>query len=472
MGIEQIELRQESRRRAPAPRNKGAKRSRRAGVIAGLIVLLLLVIAGILPRWRRQGELARAAEEKRNEVPTVQVIAPRQPAETSELTLPGATQAIQEAVVSARANGFVKRWLADIGARVREGQLLAEIDTPEVDQQLRQAQQESLEADQQLNQSRQELAQAQAALQQAQAGLKQAQTQSELARIELDRSNNLVGKGVVSRQETDQMQAAFNVRKADVDSALANVQLRQANVRAMEASIDARRSGLQARQANTQRIAELLSFRRVVAPFSGVITARNIDVGSLIQSGTPTGAAANGTSNAGGASGGGLFRIARNDVIRVFVNAPQTYAAAIRAGLKAEAQVRELPQQSFTGEVIHTANALDQATRTLLTEVQVPNPTGQILPGMYAQVKFALAPATRALIIPASALIVRAEGQFVAVVRDGKAHFRKVEVGRDFGQEIEVVSGLGEDEAVVITPSDALTEGGLVKAIKVERKKL
>src|SRR5262249_23180744 len=152
----------------------------------------------------------------------------------------------------------------------------------------------------------------------------------------------------------------------------------------------------------TQRVAELLSFRRVVAPFSGVITARNIDVGSLIQSGSPAGAPSN---SAGAAGGAGLFRLARNDVIRVFINAPQTYAASIRAGLKAEVQVRELPQQSFTGEVVRTANALDQATRTLLTEVQIPNPSRQILPGMYAQVKFALPPATRAVIIPASALI-------------------------------------------------------------------
>jgi multidrug efflux pump subunit AcrA (membrane-fusion protein) len=316
------------------------------------------------------------------------------------------------------------------------------------------------------------LAQAQAALQQAQANLKQAQTQHELARIELDRSNNLVSKGVVSRQETDQMQATYNVRKADVESAQANVQLRQANVRAMEAAIDARRSGAQARQANTQRVAELLSFRRVVAPFTGVVTARNIDVGSLIQSGGPAGASSNGqggSAGSGGANGAGLFRIARNDVIRVFVNAPQTYAAAIHAGLKAEVQVRELPQQSFTGEVVHTANALDQATRTLLTEVQVPNRDLQILPGMYAQVKFALPPVARALIIPASALLVRSDGQYVATVRDGKAHFQKVEVGRDFGQEIEIVSGLSGNDAVVTTPSDALTEGGPVKAVKVEQ---
>jgi membrane fusion protein, multidrug efflux system len=252
------------------------------------------------------------------------------------------------------------------------------------------------------------------------------------------------------------------VRKADVESAHANVQLRQANVRAMQASIDARRSGLQARQANTQRVAELLSFRRVIAPFSGVITARNIDVGSLIQSGE-----AAGNTN----SGGGLFRIARNEVIRVFVNVPQTHAASIRTGLKADIQVRELPQQAFTGEVVHTANALDPATRTLLAEVQVPNPSLQLLPGMYAQVKFALPPATRAMVIPASALIVRADGQFVAVIREGKAHFQKVEVGRDSGQDIEIVSGLSGDESVVITPSDALTEGGAVKAIKVEKSK-
>jgi RND family efflux transporter MFP subunit len=233
----------------------------------------------------------------------------------------------------------------------------------------------------------------------------------------------------------------------------------------MQASIDARRSGLQARQANTQRVAETLSFNRVVAPFSGVITARNIDVGSLIQSGASAGIAV------GGNNGGGLFRIARNDVIRVFINVPQTHSASIRTGLKADVQVRELPQQAFTGEVVHTANALDPATRTLLAEVQVPNPSLQLLPGMYAQVKFALPPATRAVVIPASALIVRADGQFVAVIREGKAHFQKVESGRDFGQELEIVSGLSGEDAIVVTPSDVLTEGGAVKAVKLEKNK-
>jgi len=463
MRTEPIDQNQKESRRAIHPESFRNKRSHAAAIIGGAALILLLLGAGVWPRWRRQSELAKAAEEKRNEIPTVQVTAPRQPAATSELTLPGATQAIQEAVISARSNGFVKRWYVDLGARVKSGQLLAEIDTPEVDQQLRQAQQESSEAEQQLIQSRQELAQSEAAVQAAQANLKQAQTQWELARIELERSKNLVGKGVVSQQETDQMQATFDARKADVESAQANVQLRQANVRAMQASIDARQSGLNARQANTKRVAELLSFRRIVAPFSGVITARNIDVGTLIQSG--------GSSvGVNGVTTGGLFRIAQADTIRVFINAPQTYAASIRIGLKAEVQVRELPQQSFNGAVVHTANALDQTTRTLLTEVQVPNPTLRLMPGMYAQVKFALPPATSVVVIPASALVVRSDGQFVALVRNGQAHYQKVEVGRDFGPEIEIVSGLTGEDAVVITPSDAIIEGGKVNTIKTEKK--
>jgi membrane fusion protein, multidrug efflux system len=462
MSTEQIDLSKETSRRSPAARNALTRHSRRTGVIAGALVILLVLTAGVWPRWRRQLELTRAAEQKRTEVPTIHVVTPKQPAATSDLTLPGATQAIQEAIIAARASGFVKRWYVDLGARVKEGQILAEIDTPEVDQQLRQAQQESSEADQQLNQSRQEFAQSEAGVQQAHASLRQAQTQLNLARIELDRSKNLVRKGVVSQQETDQMQASFDARQADVESAQANVSLRQANVRAMQASIDARRSGLSARQANTQRVAELLSFRRVTAPFSGVITTRNIDVGSLIQAG---GAAATGTNG-----GGGLFRIAKTDVMRVFVNAPQTHSASIHTGLKAEVQVRELPQQTFTGTVVHTANALDQATRTLLTEVQVPNPGQQLLPGMYAQVKFALPAPVRVVVIPASALVVRAEGQFVAIVRDGKVHFQKVEVGRDFGSEIEITSGLNGDESVVAIPSDVLQEGGAVKTISAEKK--
>lgn len=459
----------------------------------GIIALILLAV-GIIPRLRNSADLKVAASEKENSMPSVTVVSPRKPEETNALTLPGTTQAIQETVISARTNGYVRQNYADIGDRVREGQILAEIDTPELDQQLVQAQQElqsaRLEvkqaeqnvnrAEQDVLQVRQNLEQAQAELEQAQAGLKQTKTNRDLAGVTLNRSKNLVAQGIVPRQQTDERQAEFDVRESSVGVAEANIRNRQANIKAVQATInaklsdvaglkelvEARRAQARGQEANVARIAELQSFGRVTAPFSGVITARNVETGSLI---TPNGGTTGGNVSNPDNSLNGLFRIARVDTIRTFVNVPQSNLASIFPGLLAEIHIREFSDAKFEGKVIRTANALDAASRTLPVEVLIQNDNFRILPGMYAEVKFNLTQANNVVLVPASAVIVRPGGNFVAAVGENStAHFIKVETGREIGKEIEILNGLSGEEKVIATPIDGLREGSTVNPALAE----
>lgn len=475
----------------PAENNDNEK-NRRSGktvwlLAAGLVILLLLA-AGIIPRLRNQAELKVAASEKENSPPGVTVVSPRKPEATVELALPGTTQAIQETVISARTNGYVRRSLVDIGDRVNEGQLLAEIDTPELDQQLaqgrqelesarlevRQAEQNVNRAEQDVVQVRQNLEQAEAELEQAVAGLKQTKTNRDLARVTLTRSKNLVEQGIVPRQETDERQARFDVSEAGVGVAEANIRNRQANIRAAQATIrsklsdvaglkelvEARRAQVRGQEANVARLVELQSFGRVTAPFGGVITARNVDTGSLI---TPAGGTTGGNAASAGSAANGLFRIARVDSIRTFVNVPQANLASISPGLTAEIHIREFPDAKFEGRVVRTASALDSASRTLPVEVLIPNDDFRILPGMYAEVKFNLFRDNSIVLVPSSAIIVRPDGNFVATVGEGStAHFKKIETGRESGKDIEILSGLNGTERIVAIPFDGLREGTTV----------
>jgi RND family efflux transporter MFP subunit len=426
-------------------------------IAVGFLLVTLLVI-GILPRLKRNSELAASAQQQERAVPSVETITPRQADATNELVLPATTQAIQEIIVSARASGYVRRWLVGIGQPVRAGQLLAEIDVPEGNQLLSEAQQEAAEANQNVTQGRAELAQAQAEHEQAEAALKQARTNLELARVNLERSTTLVANGVLSRQDLDDKQATFDARQADVEAAQATVRSRQSAIKAQQSAIDARMSTSSARQANAQRFADLKSFQRVVAPFDGTITARYIEVGTLI---TPSG---------GTATAAGLYKISRLDTIRVFVNVPQTFAPAVNAGLETTIEVKELAPRKYTGKVIGTTHSVDQISRTMMAEIRFPNSDQQFLPGMYAQVKFTLPTTRRTVLIPAGALVVNRDGTQVILVRaDQTAHYQVVEVGRDFGKEVEILSGLDGSEAVIATPSDALHEGMRVQVTQTHK---
>jgi membrane fusion protein, multidrug efflux system len=356
-----------------------------------LAVLVALFAVGFVPRWRANAALVSSVRDQR---PTVTVTSSQRPSDAANLVLPGSTQAIQETAIYARTNGYVRKWNVDIGAKVEAGQLLAEIETPEVDQELNQAR----------------------------ANVAQASANSELARATLTRWQQLVDQKVVSSQEFDEKKSAADARAAD----------------------------LQVAQANVKRLEELQGFEKIVAPFTGIVTSRNIDNGNLVTSGSGQTAP--------------LFRLAQTDLLRIYVTVPQTQSRSIAPGQSATVSVREIPDKTFKAKVVRTSGALDPASRTLLTELQLPNGDGQLFPGMYAEVKFALPQDGRTLLIPGNAVMMRSDGPQVLVV-DAKQTIRarSVKLGRDLGDKVEIVSGLNPTESLVANPTDALRDGSEVK---------
>ena len=402
-----------------------------AAIFIGTTVLIAgAFLAGYIPLAKRTVLLRGEAQQQEQALPRVEVIQVARSSPSSELELPGDIQAITEAPILARADSYLARRMVDIGDRVQTGQLLAEIAAPELDQQVSQA--------------KANLQQAQAALDQALANQEQGKTNLELARVTAERWNSLASQGVVSKQDNDQYQAGYRAQLA--------------NVQALEKAVAAQRSNIAAAEANLARLQELEGYRQVKAPFEGVVTVRNLDVGALVNSGSTL-----------------LFRIAQTGTLRTYVNVPQASATFIHPGQPARLRVTSFPGRSFSGIVARTANALDPASRTLLVEVQVANADGALLPGMYTQVDLNLTLASQAraaapLLVPADALIVRAEGTEVAVVRpDHRVHLQKIEPGRDYGDRLEVLSGLQEGDTIVPNPGD-LSEGTEVNPVKAAEK--
>ncbi len=378
-------------------------------------LVVVAFIAGYLPWQKRQQVILTEARQQEETLPRVEVVRVGRSALKTELELPGNIQAVTEAPILARADGYIKKRMVDIGDRVRTGQPLAEIEAPELDDQVRQA--------------KANLQQSQAALDQALANYAQGKSNLELARVTAERWSNLVTRGVVSRQENDQYQAQY--------------QAQVANTQALEKAIAVQRSNAAAAEANLSRLNEMQAYRVVKAPFDGVITLRNVDVGALVNIGNTL-----------------LFRIAQTGTLRTYLNVPQADASFIRQGQPAQLSVSNLPGRHFTGFVARTANALDPASRTLLVEVQVPNADGALLPGMYAQVDLSSARTDPPLLIPSDALIVRADGTLAAVVgADHVVHLQKIEVGRDYGDRLEVINGLQEGAMIIPSPGDVVTEG-------------
>jgi RND family efflux transporter MFP subunit len=399
-----------------------------------LLVVVLLVGAlaiagyflGYLPRMRREQVLAAESQAGSESLPVVNVERVSRSATQSNLVLPGNIQAVAEAPVMARATGYIKKRYADIGDRVKQGQVLADIEAPELGQQIRQAK----AAIDQANQT----------VQQAEAGLVQGRANENLARVTRDRYQTLFTQNVISRQERDTYQAQYEVAEA--------------NVQALEKAIGAAKSNAAAAEANLARLNELLGYQTVRAPFAGVITVRNIDAGALVNEGNTL-----------------LFRIAQIDRLRTYLNVPQADADSVRVAQRAKLVVPDLNGRTFTGAVARTANALDPATRTLLVEVQIDNAGGALMPGMYAQVDLSVPRKNPPLMIPADALVVRADGPQVAVVNsDGKVHYTRVALGRDLGAHLEALSGVNDGDRLAVNPSDVVREGAKVKAVE-ERKK-
>ena len=369
--------------------------------VLALVIAVLLVVFGILPRI--QARTALRQETLRMAVPTVAVVQPKRSAPAQEIVLPANVQAFADAPIYARTNGYLKRWYVDIGSRVKEGQLLAEIDTPEVTQQLRQAR----------------------------ADLGTAQANLNLSKITADRYQGLLKTDSVSKQESDNAAGDYEAKQANVQSA----------------------------QANVKRLEELQSFQRIYAPFSGVITARNTDVGALINSGSSSG------------NGNELFHITQPDKLRVYVSVPQIYSQAAKAGITADLTLAEFPGRRFQGKLVRTANAIDPTSRTLLVEIAVDNPTGQLFTGSYAEVHFKLPTPTTSLILPVNTLLFRSEGLRVATVGQGqKVELKQITIGHDFGSEVEVVAGLNGNENVIVNPPDSVVEGEAVRIAQTQQE--
>jgi RND family efflux transporter MFP subunit len=394
-------------------------------IFLGVAVLMMLAFfAGYIPLHKRQNLIRNEALEQQQSLPRMEVIEVGLSASKSELELPGSIQAITEAPILARANGYVKRRMVDIGDRVSAGQMLAEIEAPEVDQQVSQA--------------KASLEQARAALEQSLANYEQGKSNLDLARVTAERWNALVAEGIVPRQENDQYQAQFKAQTA--------------GVQALEKAIAAQRSNVAAAEASLAALDEVQSYRVVKAPFEGIVTLRNVDVGTLVNAGNTL-----------------LFRIAQTGTLRTYVNVSQTNASSIRVGQPASLSISALPGRSFPGTVARTANSLDPASRTMLVEIRVPNPNGVLLPGMYAQVDLSSPRTNPPLLIPGDALIVRADGTQVAVVRsDHTVHLQKIQIGRDYGDKLEAISGVQLGDMLIANPGDAVVEGVKVEPVPVE----
>jgi len=383
--------------------------------IAGLILLLLLLggafLFGYLPRLRQNEELRQESEQQLHRVVEVKVArAVRAPAQ-STLTLPGSARAQIETPIYARTNGYLKRFLVDLGDSVKKGQLLAEIESPEIDQQLRQAR---------------------ANLEVAKATLAQNRANLTLAGIAAKRWASLVKDHAVSQQEADEKQATFEVRQADVQAAEA---------------------GIRSQEANVKRYEELQGFLQITAPFDGLISSRSVDVGTLVSEGSTT-------------STRELFRLVQIDTLRIFVNVPESAMEAVKPGLKVEVRFDAHPGRVWTGSVSRTARSVDPVSRMMQSEIAVANPDGVLSSGLYAQVLFQLQRAAPPLLVPANALVIWPKGTFVAVVDDASAvHYGPVQIGRDYGTQAEILAGLKEGDRVMVNPSTEVKEGQKVRAV-------
>src|SRR5712664_478204 len=384
---------------SPELKNVGAgKHSYKRWVVLGiaLAVTAALMGSGIWSRVRARATLS--AETSQMATTAVSVVSPKQTTPAQEIILPGNVQPFITSPIYSRTNGYLGKWYVDIGARVKQGQLLAVIDTPEVDQQV----------------------------QQSLSNLNTAKANLALAQITRNRYQGLLRSNAVSQQDVDNAVGTYNANEAIV----------------------------QANQANVKQLEALQSFEKIYAPFDGIVTARNTDIGDLINSGS------------GGVTKTDLFHIAQPGKLRVYVNVPQEYSQGIKAGMTADLSLAEFPDRKFQGKLVRTASAINVTTRTLLVEIEVDNFSGTLLTGSYAEVHLKIPTQASTLLLPVNALLFRTEGLRVGVVKDGKVVLTAVTPGRDFGNQIEIVSGLKPDDQVIINPPDSLVSGQQVQIVQ------
>lgn len=445
---------------------RGAKRL----IIVASLAMAALLPLGVYPRVLQSEELHASQSKAMASVPVVSAVALQKAGALKDLNLPGGLEAVVETQLYARTNGFVKKRLVDIGDKVLAGQLLAELETPEINDSLVEAKavvltnmadRETIEAD---------IQQARANYQSALANLAQAKTSvSQLLHTEKFAMNTsarwkvLAQDGAVSAQDADEKATIYNTSVEATQAARDKVLAAQADVASAKAHISAEMAKLSAAQANVKaaearasRSNNEKSFQNVVAPFAGVITERNIDQGNLISSGSDTAKVP-------------LFKLERIDTLKVFVDVPQYSAKAIRIGQPVKVSIREFPDRTFVGKVVRTSVSLDATARTLKTEIHIDNKNLALAPGMYGEVKFSVPRPGNIFVIPSSALVMRSEGPQVIVVNGNHTHYKNVVLGDDLGKEIEIVSGLQGNEKIVNNPSDTLRDGTTI-ALRAEEK--
>jgi RND family efflux transporter MFP subunit len=411
----------------------GGRQNRRPSTVSLILIALLMAVlivvgffVGYLPRQRREAVLAAESRETGRTLPLVNVSRVTRSEGKSLLVLPGNIQAVTEAPILARATGYIRKRYVDIGDRVKAGQVVAEVEAPELDQQILQA--------------NAAIDQAKSSVQQAEAAIQQGRANENLARLTAGRMANLLGRGVISKQDNDNAQAQYAAQ--------------QANVEALVKAAAAMRSSVTAAEANLARLNQIKTYQTVRAPFDGVITLRNVDTGALVNEGSTL-----------------LFRVAQSGTLRTYINLPQADAESVKVGQHAIVSIAELPGRKFDGVVTRTSNALDPATRTLLTEVQAINTDGALMPGMFAQVDLTVPRKFPPLLIPGDTLVVRSDGPQVAVVRpDATVHFTRIQLGRDYGDRLEVLSGLQEGQQLAVNPSDEVREGVKVNPVAAPEK--
>lgn len=418
-------------------------------LIASVVVVGLFSI-GFIPRLFQVKELKEAHDETVGAVPVVHTILAR-PAEHQEsITLPGNIGAIQYTTIYARVDGYLKSRLVDIGDTVKAGQLLAVIDTPTIDQKLAQA--------------KADLAKAQAALVTAQADWKESIAKDQAAKADIEKSEgnveyatvtanrwtDLAERGAVSYQSRDEKVRTLVTSTADLKAAKSNEIAAAAGVKAALSNIQEAKANILAKQADVSRLVAEQGFQKVVAPFDGVITERKVDPGALITQGSQS-------------SNLELYQLAKIDELRIYVSVPQRLARYLSVGMQANVLAPEFPDRTFVGTVTNVSGALDPTTRTRQTEIKIKNPDHALLPGMYAEVNLSALREAPWLRVAGTCLLTRNDGQYVVVVKDNKAHYQKITIGRDFGNEVEIRTGLAGGELVVVSPDDALLEGETVK---------
>ncbi|HMD96583.1 MAG TPA: efflux RND transporter periplasmic adaptor subunit [Terriglobia bacterium] len=367
-----------------------------ASVAMALVVVAALLVTGIRSRVKARNTLG--AETAQVALPAVSVVSPKRTAPAQEIILPGNIQSFISSPIYARTNGYLKQWYVDIGAHVKQGQLLAVIDAPEIDQQL----------------------------EQSLSNLNTAKANLALAEITKNRYQALLNTHAVSQQDVDNAVGAYNANKAIVETS----------------------------QANVKEVQALQSFEKIYAPFDGVVTARNTDIGDLINSGSSSAVRTD------------LFHIAQPGTLRVYVNVPEEYSRGVKVGMTAGLDLAEFPGRTFRGKLIRTADAINATTRTLLIEIDVDNPAGTLLTGSYAEVHLAVPTQGSTYLLPVNTLIFRSEGLRVGVVRDGKAVLTAVTPGHDFGNEIEIVAGLKAGDQVIVNPPDSIVSGQQVQIVQ------